>query len=139
VTKAKWENIVAEIRSPEYQRNVAAATPIREKRIDTPRKLQKRGRHFIQVPWAWMDRLRGASGQTYRVAWILLYLHWKSGGRPITLANGMLEIDGVSRFSKLCALRDLEQRGLITVERRPSKSPVIRLVSDLPTEWLFEG
>ena len=80
------------------------------------------------VPWSWVERLNGATGQTYRVALILLYMSWKSRGAPIKLPNGMLEIDGVSRQSKWRALADLEQRGLITVERRPRRSPIIRLL-----------
>jgi len=91
-------------------------------------KIQKRRQHFIRVPWSWLERLRGASGQTYRVALCLLYLHWKGQGAPIKLANGILRIDGVSRQSKWKALRDLERRGLIRVERQPRRSPVIRVL-----------
>jgi hypothetical protein len=94
----------------------------------TPHKLAKRRRHFIKVPWTWFDRLKGATGQTYRVALYLLYLHWRNGGsRPFTLANGMLRLDGVSRQSKWRALAELEKRQLIAVERRPRRSPVIRI------------
>jgi hypothetical protein len=78
----------------------------------------------------WYERLRGAHGQTYRVAWHLLYLHWKGGGRPIKLATGMLVIDGVPATSKRRALHDLERRGLIQVEPGgPRKSPIVRLIS----------
>ena len=38
------------------------------------RRLQKRRQHFVMVPWAWAERLQGASGQTYRVAICLLLL-----------------------------------------------------------------
>lgn len=92
-----------------------------------PRRIHKRQQHFIQVPWSWVERLPGAAGHTYLVALHLLYLHWKGNGGPIKLPNGMLKIDGVSRQSKWRALVDLERRGLIVVERRHSKSPVVRL------------
>jgi hypothetical protein len=95
----------------------------------TPSKLQKRLQQFIMVPFFWLERLKGAPGQTYRLALILLYLNWKVKGDPVKLANGMLEIDGVSRQSKWRALADLEERGLIAVERRAGKSPMIRLLS----------
>jgi uncharacterized membrane protein len=39
----------------------------------------------------------------------------------------MLKIDGISRQSKWRALNDLEQRGLIVVERRRRRSPLVRL------------
>jgi hypothetical protein len=98
-----------------------------EVRAITPRKIRKRRQHFVMVPWMWIERLNGASGQTYRLAHVLLYLHWKGKGGPIKLPNGMLEMDGVSRYSKWRALNDLERRGLITVERRARRSPFVRL------------
>ena len=93
-----------------------------------PKKIRKRQQHFVMVPWAWAERLQGASGKTYRVAICLLYLHWRgSKSGPIKLPNGMLKIDGVSRQSKWRALNDLERRRLIVVEHRPRKSPLVRL------------
>ena len=88
-------------------------------RTVTPRKILKRRGHFIQVPFSWMEKLRGASGQTYALAMHLQYLHWKDNGKPIKLANGMLKIDGIDRFAKWRALPELERRGLVSIERRP--------------------
>jgi hypothetical protein len=102
---------------------------VRERRGIEPKKIQKRRAHFVKVPWVWVERLDGANGQTYRLALCLLYLHWKSGSEPIKLPNGMLKIDGISRASKWRGLAELERRGLITVERRPRRSPIIRLVT----------
>ena len=68
-----------------------------------PKKIQKRHQHFVQIPMWWVERLRGASGQTHQVALHLLYLHWRNKG-PVKLPNGMLEIDGISRYSKWRAL-----------------------------------
>jgi hypothetical protein len=102
-------------------------------RIDTgevwaavPKKIKKRRTQFAMLPMTWYERMAGASGQTCRVAWFLLYLHWKNNGDPIKLANGMLEMDGVSRHSKLRALRVLERRGLIAVDWQRKKSPIVR-------------
>jgi hypothetical protein len=93
-----------------------------------PAKIQKRRQQFVQVPWTWVERLRDARGRcTYHVALYLLHLHWKGNGDPVKLANGMLGLDGVSRYSKYRALRDLERLGLVTVERPRRKSPIIRL------------
>jgi CRP-like cAMP-binding protein len=89
-----------------------------------PRKIQKRQRHFIMLPLVWFEKLNGATAQTHRVALYLHYLHWKAKGSPIKLPNN---IDGVSRRSKWRALVDLERRGLIAVERRNRRSPLIRL------------
>jgi hypothetical protein len=96
-------------------------------RLAVPRKIEKRREQFVRVPMTWYERLRGAHGQTYRVALYLLYLHWRARGDPVKLANGMLEIDGVPPTTKLRALRDLERRRLVTVEWRSRKSPIVQL------------
>ena len=94
----------------------------------TPTKIRKRREHFVTVPWAWVERLANASGKTWLMAAWLLYRHWKDKGAPIKLANGMLRIDGISRRTKWRALNELESLGLIAVERRDSRSPVIRVL-----------
>jgi hypothetical protein len=97
--------------------------------VVTPEKIRKRREHFIRVPWTWVEKLAPSrSANTYRVALYLLYMHWKNKEAPFKLANGMLAIDGVTRFSKWRALQELEQAGLIRIEKRPRKSPVITVV-----------
>jgi hypothetical protein len=93
-----------------------------------PEKVRRRRKYFAMLPMEWYDRMQGASGQTYRVAWYLLFMHWRGKGAPIKLNNVMLETDGVSRQSKWKALADLERRGLITVERRRHRSPLVQLL-----------
>jgi hypothetical protein len=89
-------------------------------------KWQKR---FILVPWAWADRLKEAHYiGTYRVALHLLYEHWRNGGRAVVLSNCASEKIGVSRKVKWDALRELEWWGLIAIERRPRKSPLVSLL-----------
>jgi len=100
---------------------------VRPRRVVEPHKLEKRRKHFVQLPWAWAGALSGASGKTWELAVQLLYLHWKGNGAPIKLANGMLEIDGINRQAKWRALSGLERRGLVTVERRPARSPLVTL------------
>ena len=97
-------------------------------RTITPQKVLKRREHFIRVPFAWLEHLDGASGKYYSLALHLLYLHWRNKGRPFKLANGMLRNDGISRATKWRGLPELEARGLIAVERRPRKSPVITVL-----------
>ncbi len=104
-----------------------ALTPeaVVERRV-VPAKIQRRRQQFVRVPWTWIERLSGARHiSTYRVAMYVLHLHWKRGGQPFPLANGMLAEDGVSRYRKRDALRELEQLGLITVDRRQRKSPLV--------------
>jgi hypothetical protein len=92
-----------------------------------PTKIRKRRDQFIMVPWSWAEKLVGATGTTYHVAHFLLHLAWKADGVAVKLPNGMLRRDGVSRHTKWRALRELERRGLITIECRPRRSPLVRL------------
>ena len=88
------------------------------------------GRPFVKVPSVWVERLREARYvATYRVALHLLHQHWKSHGRPLTLSNGALEREGVTRRAKWRALRELEALRLIMVERRPRQSPRVVLLA----------
>ena len=101
---------------------------VKERLAVVPRKIQKRREHFVKVPGLWVERLVGARYiATYRVTLYLLYQHWKGGGGPIKLANGVLLMEGVTRAAKWRALRELEQLGLITIERRPRQSPLITI------------
>ena len=95
-----------------------------------PAKIQKRREHFIKVPMWWYEKLSNplpVTRCTIAIALHLLYLNWKSRGEPFKLPNGTLRYDGIGRHTKRRALKDLEQRGLITVERRARKSPIIHL------------
>jgi hypothetical protein len=105
---------------------------VRERSVSVPRKI--RHGHWIQVPCWWVERL--AKATRYRVTFIvalhLLYEHWRHRGRPIKLANGALEMEGVPRGTKWRALKELEQAGLISVQRRRRKSPVITVQVQRP-------
>jgi hypothetical protein len=89
----------------------------------------KRRRHFVMVPWTWLEKLAAARYvATYRVAHHILYWHWKEHGEPFTLSNGIMAIEGVSRWQKWRALGELEKLGLITIERRRRKTPRITVL-----------
>jgi hypothetical protein len=60
-------------------------------------------------------------------AW-LVHKARTTGSNAITIPNGALAKYGVSRRVKHLALRQLEQAGLITVERKPRKTLVVTLV-----------
>jgi len=97
-----------------------------EKWAVVPLKVRRRRQHFVKVPWVWVERLAEARLiATYRVALLVLYLHWENGGKPFTLSNGAAALVGVERSAKWRALRELEQFGLIAIRRRKRKTPLI--------------
>jgi hypothetical protein len=85
---------------------------------------------FVQVPLAWVERLQTARCiGSYRLALHLLFQHWRSGGKPVKLSNLALAELGVrDPKSKRRALSELEQLGLVGVERHPKKSPVVTVL-----------
>ena len=87
-------------------------------------KPKKWRREYVQFPWTWIEGLQAAKRvSTYRLALLLVYEHWRMGGRPIVLSNALVIAEGVSRRTKWNALVELEGLGLVRVERRSRKSP----------------
>jgi hypothetical protein len=96
-----------------------------------PRRIVKRREQFVQVPLVAADTL----GKACRDKSWALYLHllhetWKAKawGKPVKVANGFLTMLGIDRFAKWRALGKLERLGLIEVERRDSKSPLVKIL-----------
>src|SRR5262245_18553145 len=87
----------------------------------------RQARKFVMLPWSWVEQLRGASGGTYAVAITVLWLSWRQRGGPVKLTNKTPGLACISRQSKNRALTELEQLGLISVERRLRKSPLIQV------------
>jgi hypothetical protein len=78
----------------------------------------------------WVDRLKEARRiNTYRLALFLLHRHWKTNGNTIALSNVAIAEAGVSSREKWRALIELERPGLIVIERRRRKSPLIRVIA----------
>jgi hypothetical protein len=80
---------------------------------------------FTKVPKLWRTRMAEtrASGCAYRVA--LYLLDRACWSRQVTLSTATMRKLGVSRNGKRRALQQLRRSGLIAVEERPSKSPIV--------------
>jgi hypothetical protein len=65
---------------------------------------------------------------TALVALYLLHRAFKEHRQTVKLANSSLASQGIYRQQKWRALIELETLGLISVERRPRKSPIITLL-----------
>jgi hypothetical protein len=93
------------------------------------KKATKWKKHFIQVPWSWVERLRRARHvSTHNLANHLLYEHWRNGGQALVLSNSAMAQVGMTRWGKWEGLHELEQLGLVTIERRPRKSPLVTVL-----------
>ena len=93
-------------------------------------KSSKWTRHFVQVPWAWVEKLRNTKRvSTYRLALLLLYEHWKGGdGKTVVVCSNMLAAEvGLSRQTKWLALNELEVLGLVRLEGKRGGSAAPRV------------
>jgi hypothetical protein len=81
---------------------------------------------FAKVPLRWATAAAKATRTPKALVWVLL-LHevWKTKGAPFPLSNERLSRYGVTRETKRRALAEMEAAGLITVERRRGRAPVV--------------
>ena len=85
---------------------------------------------FVKFPIYWAVAVAKATrSPTTLVLVHMLLCAWRASGLSFPLSNAWLEQHGVSRDVKRRVLRDLEEAGIITVERAGSKSPVVTLVT----------
>ena len=94
------------------------------------RKSKQKGwqRYYTVVPRAWELRLLEAKRvSTYRLAIELLYLRWYGKGKPIAVTGRVAKTAKLSVRSKSNALAELEQLGLIEMERGLRRSPKVVL------------
>jgi hypothetical protein len=84
-------------------------------------------RQFVQVPQIWVEQLCAirAHGSTYRVALHLLHEAWRTNSTDVKLTNAALTKIGVGREGKISALRELRKAGLVAVEWRPNRNPIV--------------
>jgi hypothetical protein len=90
----------------------------------------KSARGFVMVPISWVERLAWAQACTYRLALHVLHADWKHDGHQFRLANEGLAAANVSRWGKYTGLRELERLGLVVVDWRDRKSPLIKVRRD---------
>ena len=69
----------------------------------------------------------GRTPKAFVCIW-LLHLAWKARAKTFTLPHGALRQKGVSREMKRRALAELEQAGLIKVERNGTKPVTVTLL-----------
>jgi hypothetical protein len=84
----------------------------------------KRADTFAMVPLSWAKRVHeGGAHVDFLVCIDLVYRAWRAKGKPFVMPN----IAGVHHDIKNRTLRALERAGLIAVQWRERRSPVITL------------
>ena len=98
--------------------------------VDTPTAPPKLRRGlFVRVPLEWVHRLAGARyAATTTLALHLLHRTFQEHRQTIRVANGLLALKGISRGQKWRALAELQAMGLVEIEHRERKSPIITLL-----------
>jgi hypothetical protein len=111
LTKPEW----AERRKAELE----AAAPIKRAKTEP----------FVKVPLGWIAAAAKATRSPGTLVMVeLLYASWKAKSQTFPLPNGRLAKLGVSREIKRRVLRDLEQAGLIAVDRSSIRRFVVTLI-----------
>jgi hypothetical protein len=96
-------------------------------------RIAKRKEQFVKVPMSVIDAVsKSIRDKTYPVLIHLLHESWKAHGKPVKVPNEFLAGLGISRHAKTEALKKLERAGVISVKRRPGKSPVVKIVGGGP-------
>ena len=101
------------------------------RRADSTRRRRTNG-EFLKgpIPLDWLTRAaRLPGGSPLAVALAIWFQSGRRGSNTITLTSQICERFGVNRKAKYRGLRLLERDGLINVERRPQRNPVITLIS----------
>jgi len=63
---------------------------------EAPKPHKRWRREFVRVPWEWAERLQAAKRiSSWRLAVLLLYEHWRTGGCDIAIVRRLTDI----RFS----------------------------------------
>ncbi len=93
----------------------------------TPKR--HRADSFAKMPLAWAAAAAKATKTPQAMVWVVLqYMAWKASGETFPLSNVILAKHGVSREVKRRALAALESAGLIVVERRHGRAPLVTVI-----------
>jgi hypothetical protein len=87
------------------------------------------GGQFLVIPYHWLDLLDAMPGRhAFRLMFRLMRISWRLKTATVKVTNRMLLDCKMDRHTKSKTLRRLEQAGLISVEWRPRKSPLVTIL-----------
>jgi hypothetical protein len=89
----------------------------------------KKAAPSVMLSLAWAAKAAIATNCPKAMVWVwLVYRAWQTKNSTVAVPNEALSKYGISRKVKSLALRQLETAGLITIERRPRKTPTVTLL-----------
>lgn len=106
-----------------------AARRLAELKAAAPTKRKKKADPFAKVP-LWFAKAAAEATNTKRaLVWVaMIYAAFDAKGLTFSFGNVRLKQLGVHRSTKDRALHQLEEAGLITVERRRGKTPIVTII-----------
>jgi hypothetical protein len=106
-----------------------------EQKVELRSVTRRRGRRFIPpVPLAWFDRACVLPGKALAVGLALWRLTRVRRSNTVRLTQAAVAQHGLSRWEKYDALRALESAGLVAVQRRGRRSPLVTVVEPRPAD-----
>ena len=83
------------------------------------------------IPLEWLARAAALPGKSLAIALILWHLFGmgREDPRPISLGNGLPKKFGVTRSAKYRALQWLSDAGLVAVDQKTGRNPLVKLLS----------
>jgi DNA-binding transcriptional ArsR family regulator len=94
-------------------------------------KTRSGAKQFLKgpVPWAWIVRASQLPGKALVIGLCLWRLKGTTGKSSIPLSNSELRPFGIDRAAKSRGLAALEKAGLITVNRKQGRWPIVTLLA----------
>ena len=94
----------------------------------------KAGQHILRgpVPFDWLCAAAQLPGKSLHVGIALWYTAGLNGSREVALSNVLGRQFGLYRNSKYRGLDWLEEAGLITIERKLGRAPVVSIIAAPP-------
>ena len=88
------------------------------------------GEKFLKgpIPLDWLFKASKLPGKTLQVGIALWFMAGLKCKRTVALTTRLLKEFGVSRSTKARSLKALENAGLISVERRHGKNPLVTIL-----------
>lgn len=105
---------------------------------NSPSKIPRHrtGEKFLKgpIPLDWLSRAMKLPGKALHVADILWFYSGIKRSAEIPLSLSKLKKFGITRTSAARALRNLEEAGLVTVDRKQGRKAVVRLLPAIKNE-----